>query len=191
MKRTLKFLHEIGSIGVIGALAAHLVLIVSARHMSLVQYAAVRMCILNMSKWVLLPALTICLITGVLAMAVTPAYQNAGWAWIKALLGVSMLEGTLGAVQATARDAAELSNRALAGDGDAVGMADVLRHEWGGLWTIMVLSVLNVALAIWRPRLTRKTVAVAAPPGQALAAAEPAHVDEAARDEVVKDVPLR
>jgi hypothetical protein len=156
MGRLLKALHQIGGIGLAGSLAACIVLVATAPTDSLVGYAAVRQGIAAISQWLLVPSLAIVLVSGLLAIAANRAYHDAGWAWIKALLGIVMFEGTLVTISASARRAAELSALAATGEGDPVQLAEVLRTEWGSLWLILALSVANVALAVWRPRILRR-----------------------------------
>jgi len=153
LRKVLKLLHEIGSVGVMGSFAACIVLVATAPTHSLVAYAAVRQGIAAICQWLLVPSLALVLVSGLLAIAATNAYKDAGWAWVKALLGISVFEGTLLNVAASARQAAELSAAAAAGHGDAAQLAQVLHTEWGGLWILMALSAANIVLAVWRPRL--------------------------------------
>jgi hypothetical protein len=155
LRRSLKLLHEIGAIGVMGSFAACIVLLLTAPRESMVAFAAVLAGIAAIAKWLLVPSLAAVLISGMLAIAATDAYKNAGWAWVKALLGISVFEGTLLTVGANARHAAELSALAVAGEGDAAELARVLHTEWGGLWILMAVSAVNIVLAVWRPRLVR------------------------------------
>ena len=55
------------------------------------------------------------LVSGLLAIAARDAYKNAGWAWIKALLGIVAFEGTLLTIVGTGRKAAEQAAAAVAG----------------------------------------------------------------------------
>jgi hypothetical protein len=157
VNKLLKFLHQLGAIGMMGALAAHFVLLVNAAGLPPAEYAAVRLGIVAISKWVLVPSLGLVLVSGLLAMSAHPAFFSAGWALLKLVFGVAMFEGTLITVQASARRAAEFAVQAAAsGEIDAVRMAEAVRSEWIGLWVIGILSVLNVVLAVWRPRLSRR-----------------------------------
>lgn len=160
MKRALKFLHEISAVGVIGSFAACLVLVATAPAHSLVGYAAVRAGIAAIAKWLLVPSLALVLISGLLAIAVNRAFHNAGWAWVKALLGISMFEGTLITVGSGARRAAELSEAAVNGRGNATELSQVLHSEWGTLWFLLFLTVVNIVLAVWRPRFSRRASTV-------------------------------
>lgn len=155
-RRVLKILHELSSSGIIGALAAHLALLSVASTTQMLEYAAVRRGIEVITQYVLLPSLAVVLISGLLSIAVHRPFHGAGWAWLKLALGMAMFEGTLGAVNATARDASALAAKIVAGEAPVSSMDDVLRHEWGGLWFILFLSIINIVLGVWRPRLSRR-----------------------------------
>jgi len=149
----IKVLHEIGAVGVLGSFACCIVLLMSAPRHAPAGFAAACQGIAAIAHWLLVPALALTVISGLLAIAATGAYIDAGWAWIKALLGLSMFEGTLLTVASSARHAAELSAMAASGHPDAAQLDQMLRTEWGGLWVLLALSVLNIVLAVWRPRL--------------------------------------
>lgn len=153
MKRTMKFLHEVGTVGLMGAIGTQIVLATTAAELGPHEFATLRFGMLNVSRWIMLPSLVIVLTSGIMAWALHRAYHDKPWAWMKAALTVAVLEGTLVAIQGPARRAAELSAK-LAGGDDSVAAAlnDALRHERGGLWIIMGLCVINIALAVWRPR---------------------------------------
>jgi hypothetical protein len=154
LRKLVKVLHEIGSIGVMGGLAAYLVLVATAPDPSMAGYAALRQGIAAVCKWLLVPSLLLVLVTGLLAIAANRAYHDAGWAWIKALLGIVIFEGTLMNIDGTAQQVAGLAGNA-AGQGDPALLAALLRTEWLGLWTMIALSVANILIAVWRPRLRR------------------------------------
>jgi hypothetical protein len=155
LRKLLKVLHEIGSVGVLGAFAASLVLIACAPSPhELLAYAAARQGIAAIARWLLVPSLALVLISGLLAMVANDNYMAAGWAWIKALLGLSMFEGSLVTVSGSARHAAELAALAASGHPDPVQLAEALRTERGGLWLLLVLALANIVLAVWRPRIS-------------------------------------
>jgi hypothetical protein len=164
-RKSIKVLHEIGAIGVLGALVACVVLVATAPDQSLAEYAAVRRGIAALSKWVLVPSLLLVLVSGLAAIAANRAYIDAGWAWIKALSGIVIFEGTLMNIDGTAQRAAELATAAVAtgipggaggagaAEADAALLAALLRTEWLGLWTMIALALANIVIGVWRPRL--------------------------------------
>lgn len=157
MKRLLKFLHTLGAIGLTGALAAYIILLGTAPEpSSLAEYATVRQSIAAIGKWLLLPSLLIVLTSGLLAIAAHTPYLNARWTWLKAVLGLSMFEGTLVGIQGPAEHAATITDKALAGAIDPARVPELLHDEWRTLWFILALALANVAIAIWRPRLRWK-----------------------------------
>ena len=150
--------HHFGSAGVLGAFAACLAMVSFALEpsASLEAYAASRASIAVVCKWVLVPSLLLVLVSGLAALGANPAYHDAGWAWLKALTGLAMFEGTLLTVDSTARQAAELTAAATAsGLLDAAALDALISRERGGLWGLLAVAVANVVLGVWRPRLTR------------------------------------
>ena len=152
----LKALHELGAVGVMGSFAACLVLVATAPSQPPAAYAAVRHGSAAIAQWLLVPSLGLVLVSGLLALAINKAYHDAGWAWLKALLGIGMFEGTLLTVGASARRAADLSAMAASGAPDPAQLAEVLRTEWGGLWLLLSLALANIVLAVWRPKFSRR-----------------------------------
>jgi uncharacterized membrane protein len=151
LRRTLKALHEIAAIGVGGGFAACLVVGATADTTSGADLVAARQAIAAVARYMLVPSLALVLVTGLLAMAVTRGYRDAGWAWLKAFLGLSLFEATLVTVGASGR-LAELT----AAGADASLLASLWHSERNTLWMLLGLSVANVVLAVWRPRLMIK-----------------------------------
>ncbi len=156
-RRILKILHLLGSIGLTGGLASYMILLATAPDDSMADYAIVRSNIEAISGWLLVPSLAIALMSGLLAMAVYSPFQNAGWVWAKAILGLPMFEGTLATIDSTAQSAAALSAQAAAGDVDPALISEMFAREWWALWIIMALSIAQTVLGVWRPRRRRSS----------------------------------
>lgn len=156
MRRLLKFLHTMGSAGLLGAMASLVVMLsLSPAPSALTGYAATRGAMGAVATWIFLPALAVTLMSGLLAMALNRAFLNAGWAWVKLATGVLMFEGGLVYVQGPMKQEAEQSARALAGLVDPAVLAVSLTGERGTLWVLLAVATANVALGIWRPRILR------------------------------------
>ena len=139
-----------------GAMACLLVLLSAAPSpSSLAGYSLIRGAMGMIAIWIFLPSLGLTLVAGLLAIAFSKGYQNAGWAWAKAASGILIFEagfvGVLGPMQLEA----ERSVKALAAEIDPATLATALTAEKGTLWVLLAVSVFNVVFGIWRPRLTR------------------------------------
>jgi hypothetical protein len=165
MKRALKILHTLGSVGMMGGMAACLVLAVLARSRSPGEAAALHAGIDMVMRWLIFPSLPVCLASGLLAIAVHRSFQNAGWVWAKAATGVITLEGTFG-LTARGREIASISARALAAQlagtapdakltAASASLEPLLRSERGALWVLLAVCAANVILGVWRPKFRR------------------------------------
>ncbi|MBC8067938.1 MAG: hypothetical protein IAG13_06350 [Deltaproteobacteria bacterium] len=160
MRRILKFLHEVGSAGLIGALVAQAILSFYAESLDVIGHATVRQAMLMISGWLLMPSLLLVVMSGLIAIAVHDPFKNAGWVWLKAISTVLMLEGTLLAVHGPAQAGAEVADAIARGDtSEAALLGPIMVHERGGIATIMVVSLANIVVAIWRPRFRRRGAA--------------------------------
>jgi hypothetical protein len=154
MRKLVKVLHTLASSGLIGALLGYGIVLVYAPQETATQYADARKIISALCNYVLLPSMAIALITGLLSMVVHKPYMDRRWAWVKAFLGLSMFEATLGIVQSKANTAAATSAKIASGELPADALQGALTSEWYALGVIMTLSVANVVLGVWRPKLT-------------------------------------
>ncbi len=150
-RRSLKALHEIAAIGGGGGLTACLVIGLTANAASPAEFNVARQEIAAIARYVLVPSLVVVLVTGLLAIAATRGFHDAGWAWLKGLLGLSVFEATLVTVGASSRQA-ELAVAAA----DPGLLASLLHSERNTLLLLLALSVANVVLAVWRPKLLIK-----------------------------------
>jgi hypothetical protein len=96
----IKFLHTMGAIGLIGAMACLLVLLsLTPAPASLSEYALMRAAMGAIATFIFMPSLGLTLIAGLLAMAVNRGYHNAGWAWVKLFSGLLVFEWGLASIQ--------------------------------------------------------------------------------------------
>lgn len=64
---------------------------------SLAEYASIRGARGSIATWIFFPSLGLTLIAGLVAIAYSRGYHNAGWAWAKALSGFCSLRAALSA----------------------------------------------------------------------------------------------
>ena len=155
MRRLLKFLHTMGAIGLMGAMACLLVLLsMTPAPSSLAEYSLMRGAMAAIAKWVFMPSLALTLIAGLLAVAFNRAFHNAGWAWAKLLSGLLIFEYGLVGIQGPMQQEADQSVLALSGSVEATSLAASLSSERMSLWALLVVATANVVLGVWRPRFT-------------------------------------
>ena len=155
LRRTLKFLHTMGAIGLMGAMACLLVLLaLSPPPAKIAEYALMRGAMGTIATWVFLPSFVLTLVAGLLAIAANRAFHNAGWAWVKLATGLAVFEGSFVGVIGPMQEEAEQSAAVLAGKADVATLAQSLGAEQGTMWLLIAIATANVVLGVWRPKLT-------------------------------------
>jgi len=120
------------------------------------RFAQVRVAMGTISHWIVFPSVIIVLCSGLISMAVVPAYQNAGWVWAKLATGILVFEGTLVSVLGPMRRARDEGVAILAGQGTPEGLGSTLGSEEMSLWILCGVALFNVVVGVWRPRRRRR-----------------------------------
>ena len=134
-------------------LAACLVINLTTDLSSPVEFLAARHIFGSIARYVLVPAMGVVAVSGLIALAATRGYRDAGWAWLKALLGLNVAVATLLLAGSAGNHGEILATVSAA---DLATLQHMLRSERITLWLLVVLVVVNVVLAVWRPKLTFK-----------------------------------
>lgn len=157
MRKLLKFMHTLGGIGLTGALLVQLLMLQNMPEVAQLEaYATARQQMGLVAQWVLFPSLALVLVSGLLSMAWTDAFHGAGWVWMKLALGVTTFEGTLVAIQGPAKREAARAMQALAGEFDPLLLGQTAVSEYRSTLVILGVAIINVVLAVWRPRFERR-----------------------------------
>lgn len=139
-----------------GAMATLLVLLSMAPPpASLAGYALIRGAMGTIATWIFFPSLGLTLIAGLVAIAYSNAYHNAGWAWAKAVSGILIFESGFIGVLGPMQEEAKRSAKALAGQADPATLAASLTAERNTLWILLAVATASVVLGVWRPRFSR------------------------------------
>ncbi len=155
LRRLLKFFHTLAAAGMTGAMAALAVVVILApASINTAGYIPIMVAMAKVAAWIIEPSIVLTVVTGLLAMAINAAYQDAGWVWAKAATGILILEGglhVLGPIQ----DEAKRGAGALASGPDPASVASLLTAEGNTLLLLIAVAVANIALGVWRPRFPR------------------------------------
>ena len=152
----MKFLHSMGAIGMMGAIAALLVLIrLVPKPLSLPEHASAYRAMADIANYILYPSMVVTVIAGLLAIAINRGFHNAGWAWVKMASGILVFEGSLVSIIGPIGAEARRSSEALLGQIDPATLVSIEGSLGASLWVMLGVSTANVVFGIWRPRLTR------------------------------------
>jgi hypothetical protein len=155
LRRLFKFLHSLAAAGLTGGITALAVVVILAPgSVGGAGYGPIMAAMAKIAAWVIAPSMVLTVVTGLLAMVANPAFYEAGWVWLKAATGLAILEGGLRVV-GPLQDEAKRAGAALAAGSDAASLAQLLSAEENTLWLLLVVSIANIALGVWRPRLPK------------------------------------
>lgn len=153
--RLLKIAHYVALIGFVGGLATSLVLADLAGNAPPAALAALRHAISAVGETLVIPSLVLLLLSGMLLVVARPRLINARWVWAKAVLAAALAGVALGIVQPAVTRAAALAAEASIGSPSLKAMKQAFSAEWLGTVVSLILVLIAIVLAVWRPRLGR------------------------------------
>ena len=150
MKSMLKWLHLLGMVAYLGVTAV-LVLLAGTATSAAAEGATLRRALVDVGTWVMVPGLLLTLVTGSLLVMVHRPFLEARWVWAKAVLGLFIGGTALVGLQPALKYAAAYN---ATGPYDVLVLVEALQAQASSAWTCVALSVMAIALGVWRPRLT-------------------------------------
>lgn len=151
MKKLLVFFHTVSMTGFSSAIIINLVIFFPDSDLAGTFSSKANRDMLHiLNSWILLPSMLVILLSGLFSIANHTPFHNSGWAWLKAALGILLFEGTLLGVIGPVENLIEIIN---IGDKENYESGIKLAKQiWSTSWLILGLIVINIWLAIWRPR---------------------------------------
>jgi uncharacterized membrane protein len=155
----LKLLHTIATAGIMGGGAAIVILAMLAAAATgpdgapTAGFSVLANGMAKIALWVIAPSMLVVIVTGLLAMLITPVFQDAGWVWAKAAMGILVFQAglhVLGPLQSHA-----LGGAAEPAPAAGAATAAMLSATANTMWVLLAVSVANIVLAIWRPKFFR------------------------------------
>ena len=118
------------------------------------EFASARPLFAAIAQYVLIPSMAFVVVSGLIAIMATRGHQDAGWAWawVKAVLGISVFVATVRLVGSDIKQAELVAAVAT----DPSTFDAMLRSERNMIWLLIALCVVNVMLAVWRPKMMIK-----------------------------------
>ena len=157
MKNLLKTLHIVSAVGFAGAVAVSMLLAATVDDSTGTSFAAGRRAISTVASTITLPSLVLLVVTGMLLMVRQPSFLEARWAHLKALIGAVVAGIALLVVQPAITRMDGLAQAAVQGQPVLGPASTALRAELIGGAACLVLCLLAIALAVWRPALGRRS----------------------------------
>jgi len=144
--RIIKVVHTLGAIGIMGGVAACVVLRLHGPGPGAEGWLVVRHQLNALFRYLLVPSTGVCIFSGFLSMFVYKPFWDALWAWAKAGSGVILLQFTFRLKWNALDVTAPLD------PSDPLDLSKALRNEWSGFWVLLGVSLFNVVVGVWRPR---------------------------------------